>query len=68
MIVDETEIIFSCAALYGRVALRPHRQVAFLVTPFGQSYLVLETEGGLHINVFSTFVLKTFLHSGLQIK
>ena len=32
-IVDKAEINFGCAASYGRAALRPRRQVAFLVTP-----------------------------------
>ena len=33
LLVDEAEINFGFATLYGRMAARPSRQIAFLVTP-----------------------------------
>ena len=40
MIVDEAEINFGCAALYGRMAARPRRQVVFLVMPVKFSFQI----------------------------
>ena len=47
MIVDEAEINFGHAASYAHMALRPSRQVVFLVTP--------------QFNVFIQFLKKNYL-------